>query len=91
VSFGALPSEDMPRPPASDVEWKVRMPSLNLAEFVEDRAVATGASFLSRRVRRTVLVSARTWFEARAEAALYWARKGVHFSPSSIREGEILT
>lgn len=95
----AIERADMKEPPAFEVEWAVRMPAQNAAEALEARASALvpkggiGSIVevkISRRVPRTAYVRARTWFAARAAAALYWARKGVHFNPQSIREGEVL-
>lgn len=97
---------DSDSPPADPVEWEVRRPADDLAEEIEARAcmfvVNAGKPYVarrniprserkvSRRVPRNLRVTARTWFEARAAAALIWARKGVHFNPMSIREATVI-
>lgn len=83
----------MPKPSAIPIEWAVKMPPLDVAEAIEDRAVAVWIlisgkrtpSVLRRRIPRVVRVESQSWFEARRAACLYWSRRGVHFNPQSIR------
>ena len=93
MSHGFIERADMPKPAAHPIEWEVKMPPLDEAESIEDRAVAVWIvidgkrlpSILRRRVRRAVRVDAQSWFEARREACLYWSRNGIHFNPQSVR------
>lgn len=103
MSFGL---QEKDTPPASPVDWAVHMPSQDFAEDIEARALCfvvsldgpyvrradlpAGKRKISRRIPRAAYVTAKTWFEARRDACRYWASKGVHFNPQSIRKGTVL-
>ena len=91
TEFGEDKRSKLSEPPSEPVEWCVCMPEVARVEELEERARSqlTGLA-ISRRIPRVVFVTARTWFEARRQAVLYWARKGVHFNPQSVREGHFV-
>ena len=81
-------------PPAEPVEWEVGLPEspdyvdprlLRIVGDVKRRVVIS-----RRRVPRTLIVIAKTWFDARTQAVREWARRGLLVSPQSVREGRMI-